>query len=423
MPDTTIMPTQDAAQPGAMFRAVRERTMALAAPLNPEDQQVQSMLLTSPTKWHLAHTTWFFECFVLTRFARNYRPFDPHYHFLFNSYYEALGERYPRLDRGLVTRPGLAEIHRYRQHVDAAMETLIGGGAAAEAAALIELGCHHEQQHQELILTDIKHVLSLNPFGPAYALVEAARPTAVSTQAGWVAVAGGLREIGHSGAGFHFDNEGPRHRVWLDDFRLATHPVSNREWLAFIADGGYSTATLWLSDGWATVQAESWRAPLYWRDADGGWQEFTLHGVQPLDPDAPVSHISYYEADAYARWAGKRLPSEAEWELAAAGLAVDGNLLETGALHPRAAGGGEGLRQMFGDVWEWTQSPYSPYPGFRAAPGALGEYNGKFMANQMVLRGGSCATPCAHIRAAYRNFFPPSARWQFSGLRLADNGT
>lgn len=422
MPDsTTTAATNSAAELGASFRAVRQTTTALAAPLSAEDQQVQSMLLTSPTKWHLAHTSWFFETFVLARFAGGYQPFDPHYHFLFNSYYEALGKRYSRPDRGLLTRPALGEVQRYRKHVDSAMERLIEAGLDAEAASLLELGCHHEQQHQELILTDIKHVLSLNPLAPSYAPAPAIPSVSTSRPATWVAFAGGVQEIGYGASGFHFDNEGPRHRVWIDEFRLATRPVVNRDWLAFIADGGYSTPTLWLSDGWATVQAEKWRAPLYWRAVEGGWEEFTLHGLRRLDPEAPVSHVSYYEADAFARWAGKRLPTEAEWELAAAGAAVDGNLLDTGVRHPRAGDGQAGLQQLYGDVWEWTQSPYTPYPGFRAAAGALGEYNGKFMANQMVLRGGSCATPRSHIRATYRNFFPPSARWQFSGLRLADS--
>ena len=424
MPDSTTASAttgDTAATLAAFFRNVRQTTVALAAPLSAEDQQVQSMLLTSPTKWHLAHTTWFFETFVLARFASGYQPFDRHYHFLFNSYYEALGERYPRPDRGLVTRPGLGEVQSYRRHVDSAMERLISAGVVAEAAPLLELGCHHEQQHQELILTDIKHVLSLNPLAPVYAPSLTLPSVAPAGPAAWLSVAGGVHEIGHEGSGFHFDNEGPRHRVWIDDFRLAARPVTNRDWLAFVADGGYSTPTLWLSDGWATIQAEKWQAPLYWRALDGGWEEFTLHGIQRLDPEAPVSHVSYYEADAFARWAGKRLPTEAEWELAASRAPVDGNLLDTGTRHPRPASGGEDRQQIFGDVWEWTQSPHTAYPGFRAADGALGEYNGKFMANQMVLRGGSCATPRSHIRATYRNFFPPSARWQFSGLRLADS--
>ncbi len=422
MPDstTTSATAGNVATLDAFFRSVRRTTAALAAPLSAEDQQVQSMLLTSPTKWHLAHTPWFFETFVLARFVSGYQPFDPHYHFLFNSYYEALGERYPRPDRGLVTRPGLGEIQNYRRHVDGAVERLIAIGVDGEAASLLELGCHHEQQHQELILTDIKHVLSLNPLAPVYAPV-VSFPSVATAPAAWLGFTGGVHEIGHEGNGFHFDNERPRHRVWIDDFRLAARPVTNRDWLAFVADGGYSTPALWLSDGWATVQAERWQAPLYWRALDGGWEEFTLHGLQRLDPEAPVSLVSYSEADAFARWAGKRLPTEAEWELAASGARVDGNLLDSGARHPRPASGGEGLQQVFGDVWEWTQSPYTAYPGFRAADGALGEYNGKFMANQRVLRGGSCATPRSHIRATYRNFFPPSARWQFSGLRLADS--
>jgi ergothioneine biosynthesis protein EgtB len=415
--------TSHAAAAAQQFREVRETTVAIAAPLSAEDQQVQSMLLTSPTKWHLAHTTWFFETFLLAGQVTGYRPFDANYHYLFNSYYEALGERHPRPDRGLLTRPSLEDVHRYRRHVDAAMEELLGGEADANQLFLVELGCHHEQQHQELILTDIKHVLGLNPLAPAYAPSRAApaAPDALHTP-GWVAIPGGIREIGFADAGFCFDNEQPRHKTWFDDYRLATAPVTNREWLAFIADGGYTTPTLWLSDGWATVQSESWQAPLYWRELDGAWHEFTMAGARLVAPEAPVTHVSLYEADAFARWAGKRLPTEAEWEVAAAGLPVTGNLLETGALHPQPATGADGaLTQMFGDVWEWTQSPYTAYPGFRPTNGALGEYNGKFMANQVVLRGGSCATPRSHIRAEYRNFFPPSARWQFSGLRLAED--
>ena len=408
------------------FRSVRAATLALAAPLTAEDQQVQSMSLASPTKWHLAHTTWFFETFVLSRFVSGYQPFDTNFHYLFNSYYETLGKRHPRPDRGLVTRPGLDDIHRYRRHVDAAIDRLLDSGPPQEVHRLIELGCHHEQQHQELIVTDIKHVLGLNPLGPSYAAPAAAalappsRPH-VAADLDWISVPGGVREIGYDGAEFCFDNEQPRHKTWLDEFRLATRPVTSREWLDFMADDGYGTPTLWLSDGWQAVQDEQWQAPLYWQHTDHGWSEYTLSGARPVDPDAPVVHVSYYEADAFARWAGKRLPTEAEWEVAAAGLPCQGNFLETASLHPQRAATEDGLVQMFGDVWEWTQSPYSAYPGFRAVDGALGEYNGKFMANQIVLRGGSCATPQSHVRAEYRNFFPPSARWQFSGLRLADD--
>ena len=419
MPHTGVQTrSQSRASPlAAQFRRVRETTMALAAPLSAEDQQVQSMLLTSPTKWHLAHTTWFFETFVLADRAPGYRPFDPQYHYLFNSYYESLGDRYPRPDRGLMTRPALDEVHRYRRHVDDALGALLDRGVDETVQRLVTLGCHHEQQHQELIITDIKHLLGLNPLAPVYAAAPPA-PAAASHTPGWVAVSGGMREIGFQGGDFCFDNEQPRHKLWLEDFHLATATVTNRDWLAFMADSGYATPTLWLSDGWQTVQSEHWHAPLHWRRVDGEWHEFTLAGLRPVDPDAPVVHVSCYEADAFARWAGKRLPTEAEWEVAAAELPPAGNLLESGALHPRPATG-SGLTQMFGDVWEWTQSPYTGYPGFRPSDGALGEYNGKFMANQMVLRGGSCATPASHIRAEYRNFFPPSARWQFSGLRLA----
>jgi ergothioneine biosynthesis protein EgtB len=412
---------QNARDPAARFRSVRSTTAALAAPLSPEDQQCQSMTMASPVKWHLAHTTWFFEAFVLTQHDAGYNPFDPNYHYLFNSYYESLGERWPRPDRGLMTRPALADVQRYREHVDAAVEALLARGCSEAVLKLIELGCHHEQQHQELILTDVKHLLSLNPLAPVYKAARAAAD-GVGTDMQWLGFRGGMREVGFARDGFCFDNEQPRHKLWLEDFRLASRPVTNREWLAFMADRGYATATLWLSDGWATVQAEGWKAPLYWHEIDGAWQEFTLLGLRPVDPDAAVTHVSLYEADAFAHWAGRRLPTEAEWEIAAANLPVEGNLLESGALHPGRAPQHRGaLVQMFGDNWEWTQSPYTPYPGFKPAAGALGEYNGKFMANQVVLRGGSCATPQSHIRAEYRNFFPPSARWQFSGVRLADD--
>jgi ergothioneine biosynthesis protein EgtB len=405
----------------AQYRAVRATTTALAAPLSAEDQQAQSMLLTSPTKWHLAHTTWFFESFILKPHAKAYREFDPHYHFLFNSYYESLGERHPRPDRGLLTRPSLADVLRYRRHVDEAVDALLAGEVTGEIASLVVLGCHHEQQHQELILTDMKHLLSLNSLFPVYRDLPGAQRGA-APDLSFQSFPGGIREIGYDGAAFCFDNEQPRHKAWLNEFKLANRLVTNREWQAFMADGGYTTATLWLSDGWHTAQSERWDSPLYWHEKDGSWSEFTLGGLRPVNPDAPVTHVSFYEADAYARWAGQRLPTEAEWEIAASALTVEGNLLESDTLHPRPASGtGGGLQQMFGDVWEWTLSPYSPYPGFRTTDGALGEYNGKFMANQMVLRGGSCATPQSHLRATYRNFFPPSARWQFSGLRLASD--
>ena len=406
----------------ARFRAVRAATIALAAPLTAEDQQVQSMSLASPTKWHLAHTSWFFETFVLCKFAPGYEPFDPKYHYLFNSYYESLGDRHPRPDRGLLTRPSLDDIHGYRRHVDAAMANVLAREAPDDVHRLVELGCHHEQQHQELIVTDIKHVLGSNPLAPAYAgRTPALPPHALVPDLGWTSFAGGVREIGYGGSEFCFDNEQPRHKVWVDDFRLGSRLVTNREWLEFMADGGYTTPTLWLSDGWQTAQSERWEAPLYWHRSEDGWSEYTLAGRRPVAADAPVVHVSYYEADAFARWSGRRLPTEAEWEIAAAGLHQDGNFLETGAFHPQAAPATTGLTQIFGDLWEWTQSPYTAYPGFRPANGALGEYNGKFMANQIVLRGGSCATPRSHVRAEYRNFFPPSARWQFSGLRLADD--
>lgn len=414
----------------ARYRAVRGMTEALAAPLTPEDQQVQSMTDASPAKWHRAHTTWFFETFVLQPHVGAYEPFHPRYGYLFNSYYEAAGPRHARPARGLLTRPGAAEIARYRSHVDAAMERLMRDASSAlwnGIALLVELGLHHEQQHQELLLTDIKHAFWCNPLKPAYAPAAPGRAEgfAAAPPAAWVEVAGGVCEIGHDGAGFAFDNEGPRHRVWLDDFALAVRPVTNGEYLAFLEDGGYRRPGHWLSDGWATVQAEGWRAPIYWEQRGGVWLEFTLAGLRPVEPAAPVVHLSYYEADAYARWAGARLPTEAEWERAARtlppGEEARANLLASGRLHPVPSGAPAAavLAQMIGDVWEWTGSAYAPYPGFRPAAGAIGEYNGKFMANQMTLRGGSCVTPPGHVRITYRNFFYPHQRWQFAGLRLA----
>ncbi|MBI4183160.1 MAG: ergothioneine biosynthesis protein EgtB [Proteobacteria bacterium] len=406
------------------FRAVRASSRDLVAGLAPEDMVVQPMADASPAKWHLAHTTWFFETFFLVPHLAGYRPFHPGFAYLFNSYYEAAGPRHPRPRRGLITRPTAAEVMGYRAHVDAGMERLIGTLAEEHweaIAPVLALGLAHEEQHQELTLTDLLNLFSCNPLHPAYRPYRPA-PARTTAPLSWVAFPGGVREIGHAGDGFAFDNEGPRHEVLVRPFRLASRLVTGGEWQAFMADGGYARPELWLSDGWATVRAEGWRAPLYWEEIDGGWQVMTLAGLKPVEAHAPVCHVSFYEADAYARWAGKRLPSEAEWEVAAEGLAQEGNTLGSGFLRPVAAKErAGGLTQMFGDVWEWTRSPYAPYPGFRAAAGALGEYNGKFMCNQMVLRGGSCATPDGHVRATYRNFFYPQQRWQFMGLRLAED--
>lgn len=402
------------------YTAVRAQTEALAAPLTPEDCALQSMPDASPVKWHLAHTSWFFETFVLAEFAAGYAPFDPAFRVLFNSYYVGVGDRHPRPERGLISRPGLATVVSYRRHVDDAMRSLLARPLPPDAAARVELGLQHEQQHQELVLTDVLHLLSRNPARPVYAPRRPVAPI-VPQRAAWHAYDGGLVTAGHDGAGFAFDNEGPAHRVFVAPFALASQPVTHGEFAAFVADGGYRRPELWLSAGWDAVVARGWEAPLYWERGSGGWRAFTLHGMADVDADTPVCHVSFYEADAFARWAGARLPTEIEWELAARTQPVTGNFLESGALHPlpRAADAGGGPAQLFGDVWEWTRSDYAPYPGYRAAPGAVGEYNGKFMSGQYVLRGGSCATPAAHVRATYRNFFPPDARWQFSGVRLA----
>jgi len=409
------------------YVAVRRLTEALAAPLSAEDQAIQSMPDASPTKWHRAHTTWFFETFMLRPHAPGYRDFHPAYGFLFNSYYEAVGPRHPRPERGLLSRPGQAEIAAYRAHVDAAMERLIAGASETlwqAIAPLFELGLNHEEQHQELILMDIKHALSMNPLQPAYATPRPLERRAAAS-ASFVAFPGGLAEIGHAGADFAFDNEGPRHKVFVAPFRLASRLVTGEDYLAFIADGGYRRAEFWLSEGWATVQREEWTAPLYWQQSDdGSWSVFTLHGRRRLDGAEPVCHVSYFEADAFARWAGRRLPTEAEWEVAAsqAGVALAGNLMDRGLYHPTAAQDADRpLAQMIGDVWEWTQSPYVAYPGFRPSAGAVGEYNGKFMVNQMVLRGGAAVTPAGHVRITYRNFFPAASRWAFGGIRLAED--
>ncbi len=408
------------------FDQVRAHTESLAAPLSPEDQTVQSMPDVSPTKWHRAHVTWFFETFLLADHEPGFSPFQEKYWFLFNSYYESVGPRYSRPDRGLISRPGAHEVGAYRADVDTRMRDLVAsldGGTLEKLTPVLELGFHHEQQHQELLLMDIKHVLSRNPTQPVYA----GSPLAVTVpdSLGWVDVEGGLVEVGHGGDGFHFDNEEPRHRVWLEPFRLADRLVTNGEWLEFMADNGYRRHEFWLSDGWAKVSSDGWSAPLYWVELDGVWFEHTLHGTWPVNPGLPVSHVSFYEAEAYASWAGKRLPSETEWEHAAVsdGLPVAGNLADTETFHPRGAGPSTGrLRQAYGDCWEWTTSAYHPYPGFHPAEGAIGEYNGKFMSNQMVLRGGCALTPASHARPTYRNFFPHAARWALSGVRLADGG-
>ena len=414
----------DAGALAAAYARVRAATVALIDGLPAEDLVVQSMEDASPAKWHLAHTTWFFETFLLGD-AAGYREFDPAFCFLFNSYYEAVGERHPRPRRGLLTRPTLEQVLAYRGHVDTAMAALIDGldaSAYGQAGPLIELGLHHEMQHQELLLTDLLHAYGQNSVWPAYRPAPHDDGGASAAPIDWRTYDGGLREIGWDGDGFAFDLEGPRHTVYLQPFRLASRAVTNGEWQAFMADGGYRRAELWLSDGWATVCRDGWAAPLYWLPADdGGWSAMGLHGRRPVRDAAPVCHLSYYEADAYARWAGKRLPTEAEWEYAAGNTAIAGNFVESGALRPEPAPAGDGLAQMYGDVWEWTASAYTPYPGFKPAAGAVGEYNGKFMSGQMVLRGGSCATPAAQLRVSYRNFFYPHQRWQFTGLRLADD--
>jgi ergothioneine biosynthesis protein EgtB len=404
----------------AAFTHVRATTERLATPLSAEDQTVQSMADVSPTKWHRAHVTWFFETFVLGPHAPGYAPFHDQYAYIFNSYYEAMGDRHPRGQRGILSRPGIDEIAQYRRFVDDAMDCLFERPLGAGVAELVTLGLHHEQQHQELLLMDIKHVLSCNPLRPEYLPHDNLSTGSGVPKAGWVEHAGGVVEIGHQGQAFGFDNEFPRHQVFLAPFALADRPVTCGEWLSFMEDGGYVRPELWLSDGWMVVTQQGWQSPLYWfKDPDDPdqWQQFTLSGVRPVNPDEPVCHVSYYEADAFAHWTGMRLPVEGEWETVAATEADGGNnFLGEGAPHPRPA---VDTNALLGDVWEWTSSSYTPYPGFRAAPGAVGEYNGKFMVSQYVLRGGCCATPPGHIRTTYRNFFPPGARWAFSGVRLA----
>ena len=403
--------------------ATRRHSLQLVRPLSPEDMVVQAMDDASPTKWHLAHVTWFFETFILAEHLTGYQVFDPTFNYCFNSYYESHGPRHPRPKRGVLTRPSSERVLAYRAHVDDGLARLLERGIApgSEIARLIEVGINHEQQHQELLLTDILALFAANPLRPAYQDLPTTGAAPEVRATNWIDFAGGIRQAGHGGDGFAWDNEAPRHDVLIHPFRLADRLVTNGEWLEFMADGGYATAAHWLADGWTTVNREDWQAPLYWERREGQWLAMSLQGLQPVDRAAPVAHVSYYEADAFARWAGKRLPTEFEWEIAAQGLPVAGGALDDRALRPLPAedpAPGH-LRQMYGEAWQWTQSAYVAYPGYRPPVGALGEYNGKFMVSQQVLRGSSCATPGGHTRATYRNFFYPHQRWQFMGLRLA----
>lgn len=407
------------------YKSVRRQTDILASSLTAEDQMVQSCPEASPTKWHLAHTSWFFETFLLSQHLKNYRPFHPQFRALFNSYYNAVGPQPEKALRNTFSRPTLDEVQKYRRHTDEHMHKLLDSGELSdEVLKLAELGANHEQQHQELLITDIKHAFWVNPLRPAYqknSLPPAGNGAAPPQRP--QAYEEGIHEIGAGEGSFHFDNEGPRHKVYVQPFRFATRLVTCGEYLAFMEDRGYSRPELWLSDGWEAVQTHGWNAPLYWEKSGDDWQQFTCTGMRKVNEHEPVCHVSYYEADAFARWAGARLPNEFEWETAASGASVQGNLLENGFFHPATMTADDERQpsQIFGDVWEWTASAYLSYPGFEPAKGALGEYNGKFMCNQMVMRGGSCATPASHIRATYRNFFTPETRWQFSGIRLADD--
>lgn len=425
---TATFSREDAIQ---AFAVVRSQSETLAAPLHPEDTVVQSMPDVSPTKWHLGHMSWFYEQVILSKYLTDYQPVNPDYSFIHNSYYDSFGQRVERPKRGTLSRPTLAEIMAYRRKIDERMDEFLAGAPEelwGEIDYLLKIGLNHEQQHQELLLTDIKHVLAGNPLHPAYLENQQSAASGSAPEINYLPFSGGLVEIGARGPEFYYDNEGPRHKVYLNDFQLASRPISSGEFLEFIEDGGYDDPLLWLSDGWFAREQQDFRAPLYWKERDGQWFVMTLSGLRELDPAEPVCHVSYYEAWAFARWAGKRLPTEAEWETAAgrAGSELaESNLAESGLFHPRAfsaADSGAELRRMYGDLWEWTASAYLPYPGYKQVAGPLGEYNGKFMSDQMVLRGGSCATPRSHIRATYRNFFQCDKRWQFSGFRLAQDG-
>ena len=401
------------------FNKIRSQTRLLAERLSAEDQCVQSMPNASPTKWHLAHTTWFFETFILKNNSKEYCEYNADFNFLFNSYYEQIGERHARDSRGVLTRPSVKEVVNYRDYVDSEMKKYLEHDLKEDELEIVTLGLHHEQQHQELILTDVKHLLSCNPTNPAYFNSSYSGDTTFF-ELDWIQLDGGLIDLGSDGNEFIFDCEGPSHKHWLEPYQLASRPITNGEYIEFINDGGYKRPELWLSDGWAAVKKLNWQSPLYWKNIDRTWSSFTLSGLEPIKYEAPVCHVSHFEADAYARWAGCRLPTEAEWENAAKTIKIEGNFVESEAYDPLPTSA-TGLSQLYGDVWEWTTSPYVPYPGFKTAEGAVGEYNGKFMSGQMVLRGGSCVTPQNHIRCTYRNFFYPQDRWQFSGFRLAKN--